>query len=408
MTQSATNVDFLIVGGGIVGLATAYQLTQRFPDAKLCLIEKEREVAQHQSGRNSGVLHSGIYYKPGSLKATTCRAGKLAMEAFCDAQQITYERCGKVIVALDAEEETRLHHILERGQANGVACELIDPQQLQELEPHAAGIRAIHVPEAGIVDYPAVCRRLADLLRDAGHAVRLGERVTRLRSLPSHVEVHTDQAAYATGFLIGCGGLYSDRLVKLSGLSAPAQIVPFRGEYYELDESARSLCRNLIYPVPDPKFPFLGVHFTRMVSGDVECGPNAVLALAREGYSWGTVRCGELFEAVRYAGFLKLAARHWRMGLGEIHRSLSKPAFVKALRRLIPDLHSAQLKPCRAGVRAQAIAADGSMIDDFLWVVDERMLHVCNAPSPAATASLEIGRLIVDRTCEQLAARQSS
>lgn len=395
-------VDFLVVGGGIVGLATAYRLSQRVPNCKIALVEKEPEVAQHQSGRNSGVLHSGIYYKPGSLKATTCRAGKRAMEEFCSEQGIAFERCGKIIVALDEVEEQRLQAIYDRGQANGIDCRFIDRREILELEPHAAGNRAIHVSESGIADYPAVCRRLAALLTEAGHAVVLGERVVRITPGATSVLVDTVGERFEAGRLITCGGLYSDELVKLSGLKPPAQIVPFRGEYFELRADARGLCRNLIYPVPDPNFPFLGVHFTRMVSGDVECGPNAVFALAREGYSWRNIRVRELAQSLSYSGFLKLAARNWKMGLGEIHRSLSKAAFVKALSRLIPEIRSEHLRPCRAGVRAQAIAADGSMIDDFLWVVDRRMVHVCNAPSPAATASLEIGTQIVDRVCEQV------
>ncbi len=392
--------DFLVVGGGIVGLATAWQLANRFPDAKICLLEKESDLAAHQSGRNSGVLHSGIYYTPGSLKAITCHAGRQMMVAFCQTESIRLDICGKIIVAVDEEEVPRLEAIHERGLENGIRCRMIDQDEIAEREPHASGVRAIHVPESGIVDYPAVCRRLAELLRAKGHRIEMGQRVVRIDSTASHVNVATEQTTFQTGFLVTCGGLYSDHLVKLAGLSSPAKIVPFRGEYYELKEDRRSLCRNLIYPVPDPKFPFLGVHFTRMVSGEVECGPNAVFALAREGYSWGTIRLRELAESLSYGGFLKLASRHWKMGLGEIHRSLSKGAFVRALQRLIPKIESQDLRPCRAGVRAQAIAQDGTMVDDFLWVTDRRMVHVCNAPSPAATASLEIGRRISERVEE--------
>lgn len=394
--------DFLVVGGGIVGLATAWRLSQRFPDAKINLLEKEAQVGKHQSGRNSGVLHSGIYYKPGSLRATTCKSGKLAMQEFCQREEIRYEICGKIIVAVGADEVTRLDAIHERGLQNGIRCQLIDEREMREIEPHVAGVKAIHVPEAGIVDYPAVCQRLSQKLTAAGHRVGLNQRVTAIRAGSIHVEVRTATDTYHTGFLVSCGGLYSDRLVKLAGLKPPAKIVPFRGEYYELTEERRSLCRNLIYPVPDPAFPFLGVHFTRMVSGDVECGPNAVFALAREGYSWGNIKLGELAESLRYGGFLKLAARNWRMGLGEIHRSLSKAAFVKALQRLIPAIRSEELRPCRAGVRAQALTPEGTMVDDFLWVSEGRMVHVCNAPSPAATASLEIGTQIVNRVEAQL------
>lgn len=394
MTQ---RFDFVIVGGGIVGLATAWQLSQEYADCSICVLEKEDKLAAHQSGRNSGVLHSGIYYKPGSLKAKTCRAGTLAMQAFCDEHDLPYELCGKVIVAVDETEVERLHAIQARGQANGIRCEIIDDKQLHEREPHCRGVQAIHVPEAGIADYPAVCEKLAELLRAAGHRVELGQEVRGIERQSGSVLVKTQNQQWDASILIGCAGLHSDRLVRLSGLKPPAKIVPFRGEYYELKPERRELCRNLIYPVPDPNFPFLGVHFTRMVSGDVECGPNAVFALAREGYSWGKIGLRDLAESVTYGGFLKLATQHWKMGLGEIHRSVSKSAFVKALQRLIPSIQAQDLTPCRAGVRAQAIQSDGTMVDDFLWVDDERMVHVCNAPSPAATASLEIGKHIVDR-----------
>lgn len=394
------NADYVIVGGGIVGLATAWTLHQRFPDAKICLLEKEPEVGQHQSGRNSGVLHSGIYYKPGSLKATTCRAGKKLMEQFCTEENIPYELCGKIIVALDEKEAERLDAIYQRGQANGVNCRKIDADEIHQLEPHAAGVAAVHVPEAGIVDYPAVCQRLADKLRSAGHDVLLMNEVRGIHASAKDVRVTTEKLSISAGEVITCGGLYSDRLVKLSGMEPPAKIVPFRGEYYELKASRRILCRHLIYPVPDPNFPFLGVHFTRMIDGRVECGPNAVLALAREGYTWGTLRMGDLAESLTYGGFVKLATKFWRTGLGEIHRSLSKAAFVRALSRLIPDLKIDDLTPGRAGVRAQAVSPDGSLVDDFLWVRGQRVLHVCNAPSPAATASLEIGRCIVERLGE--------
>lgn len=398
----ATSSDFLVIGGGIVGLATAWHLMQHFPDAGICLLEKEPQVALHQSGRNSGVLHSGIYYKPGSLKATTCRSGKLAMQEFCDSEQVRYEICGKIIVAVGPDEVARLDAIHARGLENGINCRLIDSHEMRHIEPHVTGVKAVHVPEAGIVDYPSVCRRLAQKLTQAGNQVHFNQQVVGIEPQSQQVVVRTRSDTFHTGFLVTCGGLYSDRLARMAGLKPPAQIVPFRGEYFELRADRRELCRNLIYPVPDPSFPFLGVHFTRMVSGDVECGPNAVFALAREGYSWRNVRLGELAESLSYGGFLKLAVRHWRMGLGEIHRSLSKAAFVKALQRLIPEIQSRDLRPCRAGVRAQALAPDGTMIDDFLWVSQGRMIHVCNAPSPAATAALEIGRHISQRVVESL------
>ena len=401
MTNMACS-DFIVVGGGIVGLATTWHLANRFPNASIQLLEKESAVGQHQSGRNSGVIHSGMYYKPGSLRATLCRAGKLALENFCREESIAYDTCGKIIVAVDESEIPRLNNIFERGTQNGVQCRLIDQAEMRQLEPHVAGIQAIHVPESGIVDYPGVCKRLAEKISAFGHRVLVANQVVAISSHGNSVKICTPTETYETNFLITCGGLHSDRLVALSGMKPVAKVVPFRGEFYELLPEFRSLCRNLIYPVPDPSFPFLGVHFTRMTSGHVECGPNAVLALAREGYSWSQIQLRDLAESIAYPGFLKLASRNWRKGLGEMHRSLSKSAFVHALQRLIPEIRNEHLRPCRSGVRAQALAPDGSLIDDFLWVTGPRMLHVCNAPSPAATASLEIGRTIVDKVELQL------
>jgi L-2-hydroxyglutarate oxidase len=386
--------DFCVIGGGIVGLATAFRLHQRFRDASIVLLEKENGPGQHQSGRNSGVLHSGIYYVPGSLKATTCRLGKQQMEEFCSDNDIPFERCGKVIVATNEEELPRLEKLRDRGIANGVNCRRIDTQELADLEPAVRGVGAIHVAETGIVDYPGVCRRLVELLTTAGHSIRFGWRVSNITRTEDGVRLDSTKETVEARCVVNCAGLYSDHVMRLAGDPPPARIVPFRGEYYELTTDAEKLCRNLIYPVPDPAFPFLGVHFTRMIHGGVECGPNAVLALAREGYDWKTVRATELLESLGYRGFQKLAARHWRMGLGEIHRSLSKSAFLKALRNLIPTLKASHLKPCRAGVRAQAIKSDGTMVDDFLICARDRIVHVCNAPSPAATASLEIGNHI--------------
>lgn len=389
------HVDFAIIGGGIVGLATAYQISNYYPDARIVLLEKEKQVAAHQSGRNSGVLHSGIYYKPGSLKAITCRQGKVLMEEFCREESIRYETCGKVIVALDAGELPLLERIFERGQGNGVQCAKIDQKQLRELEPHAAGISAIHVRESGIVDYPAVCRRLADILRERGQEVWLEAEVVSIKQRADSVEITTPKKSLTARFTVNCGGLQSDRLIRMAGDTPPAKIVPFRGEYYQLKPEYRHLCRNLIYPVPDPEFPFLGVHLTRMVDGSVECGPNAVLALAREGYNWLTLNPKDLLESLAYPGFLKMARKHWNKGLGEIQRSLSKRAFVRALQRLVPELREECLIPCRAGVRAQAVTAQGSLVDDFLFLKKDRIIHVCNAPSPAATASLKIGETIL-------------
>ncbi|MCM2370524.1 L-2-hydroxyglutarate oxidase [Aporhodopirellula aestuarii] len=389
--------EFCIIGGGIVGLATAYALSQKAPDTKLTVVEKESGTARHQSGRNSGVLHTGIYYKPGSLKAETCRAGKLAMEQFCQEHEVPFERCGKVIVATDESELPRLDNIIERGNANGVVCHQIDARQLNDIEPHARGVAAIHVPEAGIVDYPAVCQRLVDRLRASGHEVRFDFRVREINRHTHQVGIRSDKDQITANRLINCAGLYSDRVVSMAGGKPNARIVPFRGEYYELRSEHRHLCRNLIYPVPDPEFPFLGVHFTRMIDGGVECGPNAVLALAREGYDWKTIRGGELWKSLTYRGFQRLAIKHWRMGLSEIWRSISKAAFVDALQKLVPEIRAEHVSPCRAGVRAQAVGSDGRLVDDFQMQFDGRVTHVLNAPSPAATASLQIGRHIADR-----------
>lgn len=388
--------DVVIVGGGIVGLATGYQLLRRFPRQRVVILEKEAEVAAHQTGHNSGVLHSGIYYKPGSLRATNCRTGKLAMEAFCKEEGVAFDVCGKVIVAVSEAELPTLDRIYQRGQANSVRCEIISQERLQELEPHTAGIRGIHVPETGIVNYRQVCQRLAQRIREKEGEILTGARVTAMMRHAGAMVLHSTAGDVAAGQVINCTGLHSDRVTALTGQKPAVKIVPFRGEYYALKPPVYGLCRNLIYPVPDPNFPFLGVHFTRMIDGSVECGPNAVLAFAREGYRKTDVNLADLAETLGYAGFVKLAGKYWRTGLGEIWRSFSKSAFVKALQRLVPAIKAADLEPAPAGVRAQAIARDGSMVDDFLIQESEKVINVCNAPSPAATASLNIGKLIVD------------
>lgn len=395
--------DTLIVGGGIVGLATAYRLLERYPDKKVIVLDKEAEVAHHQTGHNSGVLHSGIYYKPGSLKAINCREGKKAMEAFCAAENIDYEICGKVIVALDDSELPALNRIFERGQANGVNCQMIDRDRLGELEPHAAGIKAIHVPEAGIVNYRQVCQRMAKRIEERGSKVVLNARVTGIQIRDNRVIVESTAGEFEAPVMVNCAGLQCDRVTKLGGQQPDAKIIPFRGEYFELKPSVHHLCRNLIYPVPDPNFPFLGVHFTRMIEGGVECGPNAVLAFAREGYKKTDINVGDLFESLTYSGFLRMAAKYWRMGAGEMWRSISKAAFVRALQRLLPEIKAEHLVTAPAGVRAQAVSPDGSMVDDFLIQKHDRIINVGNAPSPAATASLNIGKTIVDYLAENFA-----
>lgn len=395
--------DLVVIGGGIVGLATAYQFTLRYPGRSVTVLEKEPAVALHQTGRNSGVIHSGIYYKPGSLKATNCREGKVALEAFCESEGVPYEVCGKVIVAVDDSELPALEKIHERGIANEVPCEMIDADRLAELEPHVRGVRALHVHSTGIVDYVGFCHRLVERIQQAGGQVITS---TKVLGFAQHASgefiVESSRGSYAAKVAVNCAGLYCDRVAKLTGKDPGAKIVPFRGEYFTLKDSAKHLVSDLIYPVPDPAFPFLGVHFTRMIDGAIECGPNAVLAFAREGYGKTQVDIAELAESLTYAGFLRIAMKYWKTGAGEMWRSFSKRAFVKALQRLVPDIQESDLVAAPAGVRAQAVLPDGTLVDDFLIKEEGRLINVLNAPSPAATASLNIGNLVVDRIADHL------
>jgi (S)-2-hydroxyglutarate dehydrogenase len=389
--------DLVIIGGGIVGLATAYRFLERFPGKTVAVLEKEDAVAKHQTGRNSGVLHSGVYYRPGSLRALNCRTGKAAMEAFCEREGLPYERCGKVIVAVEEKEFPQLEKTLANGTANGVRCERIGQERLREIEPHCAGIAAVHVPEAGIVDYAMVARRLAELIVKQGGAVVTGARATAIRRDANQAVVETTAGEFAGEQVVNCAGLYSDRVARLSGVNPAVRILPFRGEFYTLKPDAIHLVKALIYPCADPNFPFLGVHFTKLIHGGFECGPNAVLAWAREGYRHSDVNLRDMAEWLAFPGFWKMAARHWRMGFEEMWRSFSKPAFVRALQRLIPEIRSDQLEWAPAGVRAQAVTPEGTIIDD--WIIEEtdRVVNIENAPSPAATAALNIGRLVVER-----------
>jgi L-2-hydroxyglutarate oxidase LhgO len=391
----ADRYDIAIVGGGIVGLATARALLERAPGARLAILEKETRVGQHQTGHNSGVIHSGIYYKPGSHKARLCVEGSRLVREFCDGHGIKYERCGKVIVATTAAELPRLQTLYERGTANGVpGMRVIEPAELRELEPHAVALRAIHSPATGIVDFGQVAETLAAELAGKGVAITTGAEVRRIARHPDGLTLETARGAVGARRMVNCAGLYSDVVARLAGATPDVQIVPFRGEYYMLKPERRSLVRGLIYPVPDPEFPFLGVHFTRTIHGDVEAGPNAVLAFAREGYRFARVSPGELMGTLTYRGFWSMASKYWRTGAYEVFRSLSKGAFVRALQRLVPDLRPDDIAPGGAGVRAQAVASDGSLIDDFRIVASGDAIHVLNAPSPAATASLAIGRHI--------------
>ncbi len=389
--------DVAIIGAGIVGLATALALTKRERPPRIIVLEAEDRVAAHQTGNNSGVIHSGLYYKPGSLKAKNCADGRDAMYQFCEEHGINHDKCGKVVVALDDAEIERLNVLEERGKANGLAgMRRIGPEELKELEPHVAGIAALHIPETGIVDYKEVSQVYRRLIEAAGGVVRTDATVKACHRRSNEMILETTIGPIKADHLINCGGLQSDRVARMCGMDPGLQIVPFRGEYYELVPDRQHLVKNLIYPVPDPRFPFLGVHFTRMVGGGIECGPNAVLAFKREGYSWSDFSLRDVFEMFTFPGFAHMAAKFWKTGFGEMHRSISKAAFVKALQRLMPELQESDVHPAGAGVRAQAVERDGSLVDDFRIVEDDRMVHVLNAPSPAATASLAIGEKIAD------------
>lgn len=392
------NHDYAIIGGGIVGLATAMTLLRLHPDARVVLLEKEDDVARHQTGRNSGVIHSGIYYAPESLKARMAREGNISMRAFCEEHEIAYEICGKLIVATQEQELPLLENLFQRGLRNGLAVEKISREQAREIEPHVNCLAALRVPSTGIVSYRAVAREYAELIHEADGEIQFATRVLQIRSGAREQIIETNRGETSARFIINCAGLHSDRVAKLGGCEPGARIVPFRGEYYELIPEKRHLVKGLIYPVPNPAFPFLGVHFTRMIDGSVHAGPNAVLALHREAYSKTSFplrALRDLRETILYPGFWKLAAKHWREGGQEMARSFSKRAFVRSLQKLVPEVTERDVVPCAAGVRAQALRSDGTLVDDFLIVRGRNSLHVCNAPSPAATASLEIAQAIV-------------
>ena len=394
--------DVAVAGGGIVGLATTWQLLRACPGLRVVLLEKEERPAEHQTGHNSGVIHSGIYYKPGSSKARTCVRGAELMKGFCEEHGISYDLCGKIVVATSEEELPRLEELHRRGTANGVpSLRMLGSEEFREIEPHATGIRALHVPTAGIIDYVEVAGKLRELAEARGAEVHMATRLDGIRHERDAITLETTRGPFVARYMINCTGLHSDRTARLEGGCPEARIVPFRGEYYKLVEERTDLVKGLIYPVPDPRFPFLGVHFTRMIHGGVEAGPNAVLAFAREGYTKLRISPRDLFEVLTYGGFWRLALRHWRMGLDEMWRSFSKKAFVRALSRLVPEIREADLAPGGSGVRAQALAPDGKLVDDFLIIERERAFHVCNAPSPAATASLAIGAEIVRRAAER-------
>ncbi len=402
VTRSAgtPTFDAIVVGAGLVGLGTAHAL-QRAGRRAVLVLEAASEVAAHQSGRNSGVVHSGLYYKPGSHKARLCVAGREALERWCAEHGVAFERCGKLVVATRPDEVPRLDELARRGEANGLAgLRRLGAEEIREHEPHAAGFAGLFVPQTGIVDFVGMARSLAAEIIAAGGRLELGARVLASRPDGDALVVETTRGAYRARQLVGCAGLHADRVARACGCQPDVRIVPFRGEYHVLAEERRHLVRHLIYPVADPRFPFLGVHFTRRVTGEIEAGPNAVLAFAREGYTWGTIAPRDVFETLAWPGFRRLAARYLGYGLGEMRRSLDRHAFAAALRRLLPELRDDDLRPARAGVRAQALGRDGALVDDFAFAEGPRQLHVLNAPSPAATASLAIGEWLAARVTE--------
>jgi (S)-2-hydroxyglutarate dehydrogenase len=389
--------DLLIIGAGIVGLATALECTRRFPALRMIVVDKEDHVAAHQTGHNSGVIHSGLYYKTGSLKARNCVAGAASMKRFCQDHDVPFEECGKLVVATTREEVPRLEQLYQRGIANGVpGLRMMTRDEFREIEPHCEGLEAIQVPSTGIVDYSVVAQKYAELIRQAGGQIVFKAKVVGLRDDGGKNIAETEAGAFRARYVINCAGLYSDAITRMAGVRTDLEIIPFRGEYYEVQPEKRSLIKSLIYPVPDPRFPFLGVHFTRRVNGSVEAGPNALLAFRREGYTGTSPDMSEAVAMLRFPGFWKMARKYWRMGMAEQYRSWVKAAFVKELQKLVPEMQDPDLAPGGSGVRAQALDAKGNLVDDFYFVHSQNMIHVCNVPSPAATASLEIGREIVE------------
>ncbi len=388
--------DIAVIGGGIVGLAVAREAACRFPHRRVLVLEKEARVGMHQSGHNSGVIHSGVYYKPGSIKARTCVEGAAAMVEFCRAHEVPYQVCGKVIVATSEDEVPRLQDLYARGQANGVpGLRLLGPEELREIEPHATGVAAMHVPGTAVTDYAKVCQKYAELLLAQGSEVQTASAVTGVRQGSGEVVLETAAGAVTAQWAINCAGLFSDRIARMAGEDPEVQIVPFRGEYYDLVPARAELVRALIYPVPDPRFPFLGVHFTRRIYGTVDAGPNAVLAFKREGYRASDFSLRDTWESLTFPGLWRVAARHWRMGKDEARRAASKASFVAGLQRMVPEVQDADLVPGGSGVRAQAIHRSGALVDDFQFSQSERMLHLYNVPSPAATASLAVAKAVV-------------
>ena len=400
----STNIDLAVIGGGIVGCATALAISSRNPNLKITLLEKEASLASHQTGHNSGVIHAGLYYKPGSMKAETCASGREALYRFCNVHDIPHQRCGKVVVAVDDTELPALEELERRGKANGLeGLQRLSVSQLQEHEPHVRGVAGLFVPQTGIVDYVRVTQKLAELFQSRGGLVHLNAPVSKIQKKQDGYLIHSGHKTFEARNLVNCAGLHADQIARLAGLRPKLRIIPFRGEYYEFKPERSKLVNHLIYPVPDPLMPFLGVHFTRMIDGTVEAGPNAVLAWRREGYRRSDISLPDLAEIFAFGGFWKLSARFWKTGIEEYRRSFSKKQFVKSLQRLIPEVRESDLVPGGSGVRAQAVDSEGRMVDDFCILTEGRMVHVLNAPSPAATASLSIAEHIADKVMATIA-----
>ena len=392
------NYDVTVIGAGIVGLGTAYKLLEKDSSLKICIIEKEDRVSAHQTGHNSGVIHSGIYYKPGSLKAENCITGYRMLLDFCDKNNIAYDICGKIIIATTEKELKPLQTLFERGKSNGLeGVKYISEDEIKETEPFAKGIKGILVPQTGIVDYKSVSEKIAGIISLQGAEIKFNEEVQSVKTNGNEVYVTAKNNRYASKVVVACAGLYSDKIASMTNDKINFRIIPFRGEYYKLNKSAKHLVKNLIYPVPDPEFPFLGVHFTRRIDGMIEAGPNAVLAFKKEGYEKSDYNTGELFETLSYKGFHKVAAKFWKTGFYEFRRSFSKKEFVKSLQKLIPDIKESDISKGGSGVRAQACDINGNLTDDFLFIETEKVINVCNAPSPAATSAFSIGKTISEK-----------
>ncbi|MBS1516531.1 MAG: L-2-hydroxyglutarate oxidase [Bacteroidetes bacterium] len=397
------NFDLIIIGAGILGLSTAYEFLNRAPGAKVCILEKEKKAAAHQTGHNSGVIHSGIYYKPGSLKAKNCRTGYELLINFCQNNDVDFEICGKLVIAADEKEIPAMNELYKRGIENGLEnLEVIDSRHIRDFEPYAAGVKALHVPQTGIVDYISVCKKISSIISGKNCRINFNEEVKSINCTGQEVTVSTSSGKYMSGCLVSCAGLYSDRIASLSGMKTGFRIIPFRGEYFSIKEERKNLVRNLIYPVPDPEFPFLGVHFTRRKDGITEAGPNAVLAFGKESYAKSDFNFKETFDTFTYSGFRKIASKYWKTGFYEMYRSFSKKEFVRSLQRLVPEITGNDLLPGGSGIRAQACSEDGKLIDDFLFAENENIINICNAPSPAATSAFSIAGTITDKIFNKL------